>query len=175
MKTAIDYIRKITDDGTSIRLPSDESQQVTNRSGSGPFDFMSIVKYHSESRSEAKAKEAMLERITKLVMCVDTPEQFYRHAMKIVPKDFRNGEYVADEWGDLLDDLKIEADMAHYTTAYSERNFKGGAAAMAILEKRSKAWQKKSEVKVGGGAQAQQGNDGSGGGSGFRFIVEGGI
>lgn len=178
--TCLEYLMRLTDNGTKIKMPSKQVSQVTNRTGSNNANFTNVVFYQAESLSEAKANEKMLEKVTMMAFNAKTPYQFYAHVIKIVPKDFRNGDYDSDPWTELLSDLVLEISMDMSSKAYTERMTKGAQAMLAMLTARVEAWQKRMEVKA---EKASASNSSSGDGEdgeenskgGFRFIIEGAL
>lgn len=177
MATCLEYLLKLTDNGTKIKMPDKQVSQVNSRSGVSNYNFVNVVTYQSESLGEAKAAEKMLERVTMMAFNAKTPYQFYAHVIKIVPKDFRNGDYDSDPWTELLSDLVLEISMDMSSKAYTERMTKGAQAMLAMLTARVEAWQKRMEVKA---EKASASNSSSGDGEenskgGFRFIIEGAL
>lgn len=180
--TCLEYLMRLTDNGTKIKMPSKQVSQVTNRTGSNNANFTNVVFYQAESLSEAKANEKMLEKVTMMAFNSKTPYQFYAHVIKIVPKDFRNGDYDSDPWTELLSDLVLEISMDMSSKAYTERMTKGAQAMLAMLTARVEAWQKRMEVKAekasASNSSSGDGEDGEENGvsnGGFQLIIKGSI
>lgn len=173
MATCYDYLIKLTENGTKIKMPDKQVSQVNTRSGESNHSFVNVTTYHSESLSTAKANEKMLERVTMLAFNSKTPYQFYAHVIKIVPKDFRNGDYESEKWTELVSDivLEISADMS--SKAYTERMTKGAQAMLAMLAARVEAWQKKMEMKAEKLSTDGKADDDGDNAGGFRFIIQG--
>lgn len=180
--TCLEYLLRLTDNGTKIKMPDKQVSQVTSRTGDGPANFTNIVSYTAESLSQAKANEKILEKVTMMAFNAKTPYQFYAHVIKIVPKDFRNGDYDSDPWTELLSDLVLEISMDMSSKAYTERMTKGAQAMLAMLTARVEAWQKRMEVKAekasASNSSSGDGEDGEENGvsnGGFQLIIMGSI
>lgn len=143
--TALEYVNKITQNGTFIRLPNKETTQQKDRSGS-PVDWTEVVCYRTTSIGEEKRTELLLERITLTALNSSSPYQFYKHVLNLLPKQVRIGEYDAAGWTELLSEITLELANKFSSIAINERNFKGSSTMLAILQTRMEAWQKKAII-----------------------------
>lgn len=143
--TALEYVNKITQNGTFIRLPQKETTQQKDRSGS-PVDWTEVVCYRTTSIGEEKRTELLLERITLTALNSSSPYQFYKHVLNLLPKQVRIGEYDAEGWTELLSEITLELANKFSSIAINERNFKGSSTMLAILQTRMEAWQKKATI-----------------------------
>lgn len=143
--TALEYVNKITQNGTFIRLPNKETTQQKDRSGS-PVDWTEVVCYRTTSIGEEKRTELLLERITLTALNSSSPYQFYKHVLNLLPKQVRIGEYDAEGWTELLSEITLELANKFSSIAINERNFKGSSTMLAILQTRMEAWQKKATI-----------------------------
>lgn len=145
--TALEYVNKITQNGTIIRLPKDDCTQQKDRSGS-PIDWTEVVCYRTSSVGEQKRTEAIIERITLTALNSTSPYQFYKHVMMLIPKQMRIGEYDSEGWTELLSEITLELANQLSSIAITERNFKGSGTMLTILQTRMEAWQKKATISA---------------------------
>lgn len=143
--TALEYVNKITANGTKIQMPGDKASQLKNRNGT-PTNWSEVVCYVSESVSDEKRVNQLIERITLTALNSGNPYQFYKHVLGLLPKDARNGEYDAEGWTNLLSEITLEIANNLSKIAITERNFKGSSTMLAILQSRMETWQKKATV-----------------------------
>lgn len=143
--TALEYVNKITANGTIIRMPGMQAVQQKERTGS-PVDWVEVVKYTSSSESDPRKVEKLIERITLTALNSGNPFQFYKHVMNLLPKQVRLGDYDTEGWTALLAELTLEIANHLSKVAISERNFKGSSTMLAILQSRMETWQKKATI-----------------------------
>lgn len=144
--TALEYVKKITHDGTLIRLPKSDCTQQKDRSGSNPMSFTEVVCYRTSPEADVKRTEQILERITLTALNSSTPYQFYKHILNIVPRNARDGAYDTESWTSLLAELTLELSNELASIAITERNFKGSSTMLTILQTRMETWQKKATI-----------------------------
>lgn len=143
--TALEYVNKITLNGTLIKMPGGQATQVKNRAG-GPMDWSEVVCYTSTSESEQKKMEKLIERITLTALNSANPYQFYKHVLNLLPKQVRMGDYDSEGWTALLAELTLEIANHLSKVAITERNFKGSSTMLTILQTRMESWQKKATI-----------------------------
>lgn len=143
--TALEYVNKITANGTIIKMPGDKVSQLKNRTGT-PTDFSEVVCYCSESIGEQKRIQQIIERITLTALNSADPHQFYKHVLGFLPKQVRLGDYDSEGWTNLLSELTLEISNELAKIAITERNFKGSSTMLAILQARMETWQKKATI-----------------------------
>jgi hypothetical protein len=143
--TALEYVNKITEHGTKIQMPGDKATQVKNRSGL-PTEFMETVCFVSESVSDERRVNQIVERITLTALNSATPYQFYKHVLAFLPRQVRQGDYDAEGWTELLSELTLEIANHLSKVAITERNFKGSSTMLTILQARMENWQKKATI-----------------------------
>lgn len=150
--TCLEYLKRITKDGTAAVVPKELSAQHTVTTGNDgqTSNGITVVSYKSESITEAKREEKLVERISMLVL--NTPKdncsvkRFYNHCMKVVPKDFQNGEYSKTEWTEFI--LSMALTIASQLTAMviKERHWKGADTLLRVLSTRIEAWNSKVQI-----------------------------
>ena len=143
--TALEYVNKITANGTLIQMPGDKATQVKNHNGDR-HAWTDSVFYVSESVSDERRINQMVERITLTALNSATPYQFYKHVLQIIPKQVRLGDYDQEGWTELLAELTLEIANNLSKIAITERNFKGSSTMLSILQARMETWQKKATI-----------------------------
>lgn len=143
--TALEYVNKITANGTIIRMPGDRVSQLKERNGD-PTSWSEVVCYTSTSIGEEKRIEQLIERITLTALNSANPYQFYKHVLSLLPKQVRLGDYDTEGWTALLAELTLEISNHLSKIAITERNFKGSSTMLAILQARMETWQKKATI-----------------------------
>lgn len=143
--TALEYVNKITANGTKIQLPGDKVSQLNNHTGDR-FAWTNVVCYVSESVSDDKRIGQLVERITLTALNSATPRQFYKHVVSLLPKQVQDGEYDAEGWTELLSEITLEIANHLSKVAITERNFKGSSTMLSILQARMETWQKKATI-----------------------------
>lgn len=143
--TALEYVNKITANGTLIQMPGDKATQMKNHNGDR-HAWTDAVFYVSESVSDERRINQMVERITLTALNSGNPYQFYKHVLQIIPKQVRLGDYDQEGWTELLAELTLEIANNLSKIAITERNFKGSSTMLSILQARMETWQKKATI-----------------------------
>lgn len=143
--TALEYVNKITANGTIIKLPGGQPVQLKTHNGT-PASWEEQVCYTSTSESEQKKIERLVERITLTALNSGNPFQFYKHVLNLLPKQVRLGDYDGEGWTALLSEITLEIANHLSKVAITERNFKGSSTMLAILQARMETWQKKATI-----------------------------
>ena len=143
--TALEYVNKITDNGTKICMPGDKLSQLKNHTGDR-HAWTDVVCYVSESLSDERRVQQLVERITLTALNSANPYQFYKHVVAFLPKQVRDGDYDTEGWTNLLSELTLEISNHLSKVAITERNFKGSSTMLAILQARMETWQKKATI-----------------------------
>lgn len=157
--TALEYLNKITDGGLKCRLTQGMVNQHTTEKATevndmgNPISKWTVVCYKAESISEGKRDERILEKITLTALNTRSDKasvrRFHDAVMKIIPKDFRNGDYDYAQWLDFLTtfvNYGIGNTLLNMTM--QERHLVGGRAMWAMLTKRVEAWNERIEAKI---------------------------
>ena len=146
---ALEYVKKITQNGSRCRFPSDKTKEMKIIEGSSPFQKFETKLYRTEPDEDAdiKRENEMLERVTVTALNSTTPEAFYDHVCLFLPKKvgkatIERGKYSEDEWKPLLQELTLEISNELSTIAFKERNFNGSQTIIKMLQARIKSWQK---------------------------------
>lgn len=150
--TCIEYLNKITNNGTRASLPKEVVSQysVTSGNTAKTSNGITVVSYKAESLNEAKKEEKLVEQISMLVL--NTPKdncsikRFYNHCMNVVPKDFRNGEYNKSEWTEFVLAMALTISSQLTAIVINERHFKGADTLLKVLSARIEAWSAKVQV-----------------------------
>lgn len=167
----LEYISKITKNGSLVALTRETVNEVVNHTGDGAGSFTNVTLYHGETPGEHRENEKMLEKVTTCALCCDDPELFYEHVSIIIPEKYKRcGVYVAEEWSRLLNHMWISCSMLLTTMVIQERYQKSAKVLLEILQTRIKEWRRKAEGKV----TKDLDKDGNPTG-GFTFVMEGGL
>lgn len=143
--TALEYVNKITANGTKIQMPGDKVSQLNNHTGDRNA-WTNVVCYVSESVPDDKRIGQLVERITLTALNSASPYQFYKHVVAILPRQVQDGEYDSEGWTSLLAEITLEISNYLSRIAITERNFKGSSTMLAILQARMETWQKKATI-----------------------------
>jgi len=157
MLTALEYLNKLTCNGSKIRLPGEVSNEVITRQGN-KNNFINIKTWNAE-KERIKKDEEMLERVTAIAFNVDDPRTFYNHIIVIVPPHFRGGEYDEEKWTELLSHIVLEISSAMFKNAYSERFHKSSTNLLTMLQNRVNTWQKKATISAKKNSEDSDGDD----------------
>lgn len=152
--TCIEYLDKITRNGMKCKFSNKVFNQETTEQAlevndqGQPLHKVTVIRYKSESISEAKREEKFLEQITTIA--ISTPsdnaavKRFYNVCMNIVPKDFRNGEYDYSTWLEWLSNfIQVGIGPALLKMSMEERHLVGGRQMWQILCKRLEVFSQK--------------------------------
>lgn len=145
---AIDFIVKITENGTNIRLPNDKCSQITNVSGDSPFNNMSIITYQTDAAMDGKSANKVLEEITLTAINAETADDFVDFVLYKIPRNYRDNNATTEQWEKLLHRLQIAISNKLSSEMIKERHFPGASMWLRMLTTRIKAWQKQASVKV---------------------------
>ena len=150
---ALDYIKKITVNGSKCRFPKEKSSEVKIVEGDSPFHKFETKLYRrdKEEDDDLKKENEILERVTATALNATTPRAFYDHLCLFLPKKIgkeklERGEYVEEQWSPLLQELTLEISNELATMAFKERNFNGSQTIIKMLQARIKSWQKASVI-----------------------------
>ena len=153
---ALEYVRKITQNGSRCRFPSEKSKEVKVIEGSSPFQKFETKLYRTEPDEDdgIKLENTLLERVTVTALNSTTPQAFYDHVCLILPKkvgkvSIERGEYDEEKWKPLLQELTLEISNELAALAFKERNFNGSQTIIKMLQARIKSWQKAVVAEVG--------------------------
>lgn len=153
---ALEYVRKITVNGSKCRFPKEKSSEVKIISGESPFQKLETKLYRrdKEEDEDVKLENEILERVTATALNATTPKAFYDHLCLFLPKKvgkekLERGEYVEEQWSPLLQELTLEISNELATMAFKERNFNGSQTIIKMLQARIKSWQKAVVAEVG--------------------------
>ena len=153
--TLLDYLNRITKEGTYCILPDELFHQKTEEQyvgdGAGGRSGVTVIKYTSESLSEQKKEAKLIKEIT--MRCLNCQgdnaslSRLWKALMVIVPKDFRNGEYNDDfkSWFLLfMDSICSSLSMKMLT----ERMTPGAKYLLNTLQIRMASWQKMVSTEI---------------------------
>ena len=143
--TALEYVKRITEDGGKVLLSGNQVQERKTHQGQGRDAFFE-VRVFNEEKQRQKVDEMFLVKISELALNVDDPRLFYEHVMLIIPKLYRNGEYDELEWTNLLKHITLSLSMLMTGKAWNERFTKSATNILSMLQTRSSAWNKKVQV-----------------------------
>lgn len=147
--TCLEYLNKITENGTLAALPKEVTEQhaITTGNDGQTSNGITVTCFRSESISEAKAKERLIEKLSLLVL--NTPsdncsiKRFFNHCMNVVPKDFRNGEYDKETWTEFVLSMALTISSKLTALVIKERHWKGADTLLKVLMCRIDAWNAK--------------------------------
>ena len=151
-----EFISRLTENGTKCKLPSNivsqRSEEQFMGDGAGGRSGWTIVKYTSESIGEQKRNERLLERITMLVLNTRSDNasvfRLYQMLFTLVPKDFRNGLYVKDDWVDWLLAMSTSIAAELSTLMLKERHCSSANVLLKTLQSRIDSWNKLASISV---------------------------
>lgn len=148
----LEYLNKITDFGTRAILPREvtEQQSITMENDGQTSNGVTVVKYTTESLSEEKKVNRLIEQISMLVLNTQkdkaSVKRFRDHCMRIVPRDFQNGEYDKTAWTEFLLSMALSISAQLTRIVIKERHWKGADTLLKVLTTRIEAWNTRVEV-----------------------------
>lgn len=148
--TLLEYLNRLTENGTKINLPKKtKSKEYTTVEGDPKLGKqVKVVMIKQGSLNSRQIDEQILSRVTWTAFNACTPYQFYRHVINVVPKDFRNGDYESEAYTNLVSDIVLEIANEMARTAYDERWSKSASTIITMLQTRVESWQKRFDASI---------------------------
>lgn len=148
--TLFEYVSKLTENGSFIKLPSSITEEMESRSAGRSKGMFINIKTWREGKSEEKRGRDLqrVEKFTCLAISCDDSRMFYEHAKRIAPINARDEDYDEEKWDDLFHHIVIEISSELFHYAFKERFHKSASNILTILQNRIKEWQKKATIQT---------------------------